>query len=882
MIGKQLAHFEITGKLGEGGMGVVYEAIDQSLDRHVALKILPPEKVADPARKQRFVQEAKAASALNHPNIITIYAINSADGVDYIAMELVRGRTLEELLSKRRPRLAETLKQAVQIADALATAHAAGIVHRDLKPANIMVTETGFIKVLDFGLAKLSEEEPASVDDATRTQRMLTEEGTVVGSAAYMSPEQAEGRKVDARSDIFSFGAVLYEMLTGVRAFRGETRMATMAAILNKEPQPLAELAPDLPRELERIVARCLRKELPRRSQSMAEIKIALEELKDETESGMSAASPAAARVPARRRSWIGIAAALAAFLAGAAVLFFVVRGGPQAEAIYHEVPLTSYTGVQGYPSLSPDGSQFSFCWDGGQEGARRQLYVSLIGRGTPLRLTNEPQTTVGYTAWSPDGQTIAAVRRRARQGPAELILVPALGGPERVLGPASSTPGWSPDGKWLYVPVAKDDMRYQVLFVQPTDGGDRRPLFGGPRSPDIGDSDPSVSPDGRRLAFVRRMADFDTDLFIVDLLDGRSSGAPRRLTNQHETLRSPVWTADGKDIFFAQGGNSTQTGIYRVPASGGPVVAAQGIGSDAVNLALSRKGNRLVYSRSFRDYNIWRMPLPAAGSSPEPPRRFLASTRYEESPAYSPDGKHIAFSSNRNGARQIWVSDGDGNNPVVLTNFARGLTGSPRWSPDGKTIVFDARPNGPADIYSVSADGGEPKRLTDHPAEDHIPCYSADGRSIFFASLRSGPRQLFKMSAGGGPAVQMTKTGAFAPIGSPDGKWLYYDKPGGSLWKLPVEGGDETQVLPDGAVHNNTLNFGFSRQGIYFVGARVDGKREFPIMMYRFEDGKVERVAAVENTPTLQFSISPDEKWLLYTRLDSGTDDLMLVENFH
>src|SRR5260221_518371 len=204
MVGKTLGHYEVVAKLGEGGMGVVYEARDRRLDRRVAIKVLPPAKVSDPARKQRFIQEAKAASALNHPNIITIYDIDSENGCDYIAMELVPGRTLDDIVTRRRPRLPEALRYAVQIADALATAHAAGIVHRDLKPDNVMVTETGLVKVLDFGLAKLTDEAETSADDVTRTVRAVTEDGTVVGTAAYMSPEQAEGKKVDARSDIFS------------------------------------------------------------------------------------------------------------------------------------------------------------------------------------------------------------------------------------------------------------------------------------------------------------------------------------------------------------------------------------------------------------------------------------------------------------------------------------------------------------------------------------------------------------------------------------------------------------------------------------------------------------------------------------------------------
>lgn len=218
----------------------------------------------------------------------------------------------------------------------------------------------------------------------------------------------------------------------------------------------------------------------------------------------------------------------------------------------------------------------------------------------------------------------------------------------------------------------------------------------------------------------------------------------------------------------------------------------------------------------------------------------------------------------------------------IALSNFDRGFTGSPRWSPDEKTIVFDARPEGPADIYSVSADGGEPKRLTGNPAEDHIPCYSADGRWIYFASLRSGQRQLYKIPAGGGEAVQITRTGAYALIGSPDGRWLYYDKPGGALWKEPADGGEETQVLPEGSITAHTLTFAFSRLGIYFLGRRAAPGGGIPVMVYRFKDGKIEKVAALEKFPTLHLSVSPDEKWMLYTKLDFATDDLMLVENYH
>jgi serine/threonine protein kinase len=289
MVGSTICHYTIGEKLGEGGMGVVYKARDTRLNRFVALKVLPADKVADPERKRRFIQEAKAASALNHPNIITIYDIDQASGVEFIAMEHVEGKTLERLIPRHGMRLGEVLRYAIQIANALTRAHAVGIIHRDIKPSNIMVTSDGQVKVLDFGLAKLTEpmdENTQAPTEPMKDEAPRTAEGTILGTVAYMSPEQAEGKTIDARSDIFSFGSVVYEMSTGRRAFQEETRISTLAAILNKEPLPVSEITPDAPRDLEKIIARCLRKDPNRRFQHMADVKVALEELKEESESG--------------------------------------------------------------------------------------------------------------------------------------------------------------------------------------------------------------------------------------------------------------------------------------------------------------------------------------------------------------------------------------------------------------------------------------------------------------------------------------------------------------------------------------------------------------------------------------------------------------------
>ena len=429
MIGRAISHYRIVEKLGEGGMGVVYKARDTHLDRFVAIKVLPPDKVADPERKQRFVQEAKAASSLNHPNIITIYDIGQAEGVDFISMECVTGKTLDRLIPRHGMRLNEALKCAVQIADALARAHSAGIVHRDLKPGNIMVNEHGLVKVLDFGLAKLTEAAPADGDEATRTMRPTTEEGKIVGTVAYMSPEQAEGKKVDARSDIFSFGSVLYEMVTGEKAFHGDTKASTLAAILKDTPRPASKLVDGLPREVERLISRCLRKEVNQRSQHMDDVKIALQELKEESDSGVLGAGVVSRPNPHRRLRWVlSVAAAVVMAMVGV----WLVRSKkevPETQLI--AVPLTSYPGNESWPSFSPDGTQVAFAWDGEKQN-NGDIYVKQIGVEPPYRLTNDP--AMDYSpAWSPDGRLIAFLRE-VSPGKTAIMLIPQRGGSERIL----------------------------------------------------------------------------------------------------------------------------------------------------------------------------------------------------------------------------------------------------------------------------------------------------------------------------------------------------------------------------------------------------------------------------------------------------------------
>jgi len=545
LIGRQIRSYQILSVLGAGGMGVVYQARDTRLKRLVAIKVLPADRVSDPERKRRFVQEARAASALNHPNIITIYDIGNEGGVDFIVMEHVQGKTLDQRIPRKGMRLNETLKLSIQMADALAKAHSAGIVHRDLKPTNVMVTDNGLVKVLDFGLAKLTELEIE--EGVTRTLESLTEEGMIVGTVSYMSPEQAEGKKVDVRSDIFSFGAVLYEMVSGQKAFEGDTKMSTLAAILNKNPKLVIEINPAVPRELDRIINHCLRKDPGRRFQHMDDVKVELEELKEESDSGTLAGTLPAVR--SARRSWVWAGGAMA--VVAMAVTGWLFRGTTRKPAAAPElVPLTSYAGSERSANFSPDGNQVAFSWNGEKQD-NFDIYIKLIGSPTPVRLTTDPADDFG-PAFSPDGRSIGFVRQSKDH--ATIIVIPAIGGPERIIADIS-TPrvdvakdyghsfAWLPDGKWVVT---------DGLALLSIESGETRSLTSPPRK-SLPDNSPAVSPDGRTVAFTRENNYDWSDIYLLDLTeDLKPKGEPRRLTSLKAFILGSAWTPNGQEIIFA------------------------------------------------------------------------------------------------------------------------------------------------------------------------------------------------------------------------------------------------------------------------------------------------------------------------------------------
>ena len=881
MIGRSILHYQIVETLGRGGMGVVYKARDTHLDRFVAIKVLPPEKVADPERKLRFVQEAKAASALNHPNIIHLYDIAEADGVQFIAMEFVAGETLDKMIGRKGLRLNDALKYAIQITDALAKAHSAGIIHRDLKPANIMVTENGLVKVLDFGLAKLAETATSEFGETAtvrETHSPLTEEGTVVGTAAYMAPEQAEGKKMDGRSDIFSFGSVLYEMVTGRRAFHGDSKMSTLSAIIKDDPKAVSSLTPDVPLDLEKIISRCLRKDPERRFQHMGDLKIALLDLEEESNSGkLSGVVPR--RLPPGRRSqlgWIGGLIILLLVLAVGLWLRFH-RQATGAGLAAKTVPLTSYVGNECCPSFSPDGNQVAFVWDGPKQD-NHDIYVKLIGTEHAVRLTSDPAAD-DSPAWSPDGRYIAFLRQLPGSK-AGVFLVPAIGGPERKLAevsvPEAAVVGagfgglsWLPDGKWLAVTDQNS------IYALSLSTGEKRKLTYPPAG-QIDDT-PAFSPDGRSLAFSRHSTLSASEIYLLALSgDLAPSGQPKQVTSKRQVSKSPVWTANGREIIFASGPYIApgESELWRMAVSGG---APQPLFTSARGLtpAISRQGDRFAYSRLFSDLNIWRLQVPGPNRKASGPVSLIASTYDEEAPQYSPDGTKIVFVSRRSGSSEVWVCGSDGSNTLQLTSL--GATGSPHWSPDGRRIVFDSNAAGRFEIYVMDAGGGTPQRITQHKADDAVPSWSRDGRWIYFVSNRTKEWQIWKMPAEGGEAVQVSKHGGHVAYESFDGKFVYFGRTPGqtSIWRVPVGGGDETKVVESALGQAFTV----AEKGIYFVTQNPDDTSVF--QFHSFATGKVTALAEIHQPVSWGVSVSPDERYILYTQEDQAGSDLMLVENF-
>ena len=866
ILGKQLGHYKVLREIGRGGMGEVYLAKDYSLERRVALKLLPDRFREDAVARTRFVREAKSAAALDHPFICSIHEVLQTDqGDDCIVMEYVEGDTLRQRLSAGPLSVHETLRICSEVLEALETAHEHGIVHRDLKPANIMTTRSGHTKVMDFGLAKRlqtsgGEEEPSSV---------LTGEGTTLGTLAYMSPEQLNADPVDHRSDLFSLGVVLYELLTGNHPFRKDTQTETCYAILSHDPTPLSQILKDAPLELDSTIQKMLSKNPKKRYQTAEQVRRALEGIAVTDRVG--------------KRSWSRIAPVgaltLSVMFLAIAVGWWHLASSSESEAVqFQPVTLTSFVGQEREPALSPDGSKVAFVWDGENQN-NFDIYVMLVGSGEPLRLTTHSGRDYS-PAWSPDGDTIAFLRTLKDQK-ASLFLIPALGGREReravvhsAVHPEDWNHGkyitWHPDGHSLFICHKDSEDDPWAVFLLSLDTGDMERLTSPPDGY-VGDLSPTIDSNERFLAFTRLPELMvGGDLFTLELSEVSSVVAePTRLTSLEQKVSNPAWTRNGKYVVFR---NREVSELHRVN------VARTGIAEPIAGLrgdfpATASNSDRLVYAVSSKETNIWMHHLERA----EPRQRVVASTRTDFAPALSDNAESIAFVSTRSGHAEIWICDSDGSNAVKLTNFEGPWVGSPRWSPDARSVIFDCRVEGQSDIYSIAAGGGTPVRLTANPAQDEEPVWSRDGQHIYFTSDRGGSKQIWRQPAGNGEAVQITKGGGSSGQLSLDGTTLFYKRED-RLWSKALPDGEESRILEQPLMVGPS--FVIIENGVYFVPKRANGEQG-RIAFYDFSSSEVAIVTTIERPLNWGLSASLDGLQILFPQVDYTHSDLFMVENF-
>lgn len=714
MIGTTLLHYRIIRALGRGGMGEVYAAEDTKLNRTVALKVLPQITTDDPERLARFQREAKAIAALNHPNVVTIYSVEEADGVPFLTMEIVEGKPLGAVIPPRGLTLAALLDLAVPLADAVSAAHQRGIVHRDLKPSNIMVGEDGRLKVLDFGLAKLRQD-TGGPDDATATVEQLTAQHGVIGTPSYMSPEQAEGRPVDHRSDIFSIGILLYEMATGTRPFHGESAMSILSAIIKDAPVPAADVNPGVPPELDRVIRRCLVKDPARRYQSAVDLRNDLEDL--------AHANPAGRRPFAGYR-WLAAVATLAVASAAVVVMW---RGRADRVPSATFSRLTAMPGREWFPSLSPDGKWLVY---GGEMEGNFDIFLQSVSGSNPVNLTKDTAADDDMPAFSPDGERIAF--RSSREG-GGIFVMGRTGEAVRRVTRSGFNPSWSPDGTELVFTSSRMDINPQNseggsdLWVVGATGGEPRRIFEGDAI------QPSWSPHRRRIAFARRGGTSRrTDIWTIP----PGGGEPVALMNDAPIDWNPIWAPDGKHLYFVSDRSGTMN-LWRMAIdedSGKARSEPEPIVTPAPFLAhptISADGAHLAYASVQLTTNIQRLGLdPSTATTVGDPVWVTSGSRLWSSPDPSPDGQFVVYYSRVEPEGDLYLSRADGTGQRQLTSDS-AIDRVPHWSPDGQWISFFSNRSGRLQIWKIRPDGGDLQQITDVAGEAAYSTWSPDGSRI-------------------------------------------------------------------------------------------------------------------------------------------------------
>lgn len=868
-VAETISHYTIVRKLGAGGMGEVYLAEDTKLRRPAALKVLPPGIAGDANRRRRFLQEAHAASLLNHPNIGVIYEVGEAsDGTPFIAMEYIDGITLDSRIAGKPLPLSDILDLGIEVADAMDEAHSKGVLHRDIKPSNIMLTARGHAKVLDFGLAKLLDD--ATGSDADSSTRLKTDAGLVMGTVSYMSPEQALGQPVDPRSDLFSLGALFYEMATGRLPFAGKTTTETIEMIRHAQPDAIARYNYAVPAELERIVRKLLEKEPDNRYQSARDLVVDLKTLRRDSTSGERTAVAVA---PPKKSLALPMAIGVAALVLAALTIIAVKKHSPVARAELKLKQVTYEPGLESEPSLSKDGKLLAYTTD---DPGNLDIRVLPTDGGQAIRVA-ESDADEAQPSWSPDGSKIAFVSARDHNGRlfvplgvgplqpyvlgrgGDIFITAALGGSAAKLVSDAYYPAWSPDGKEIVFQSALD----RDLWVIAAGGGEPRRLT----EDGSFDYHPEWSPDGKWIVYAARLTSGQFEIRVV----GAAGGQPRRITAHTAPLVSPIWSADGQTILFSMNSsgrmNVWKTGFDPDDSEPRPVERVTvGEGNDVFLSGPDAKG-RLAFATVKQRSDIHELTVEGGAL-----RQVTSETVIEDYAELSKDGKTLALMSDRDGAAAIWTADLQGR---LLARIGPGI--QTRWSPDGREIAYAS--GAPLGIIVQRLGDLSSKTVVPNAT---FPEWSSDGSHLIFERATENKRMVFLKNLSDGTERQLTPplpTSAAATAISPDGRYIAYqaDEAGvRQLWLMPMAGG-EPKRLTSGASESSHPRF---RPGAPDWIVYLEDHRN--IILRSLTTGETRRLTnfTYANHVVDYPSWSPDGTKIYFTIIRS-VGDVFLLENY-
>ena len=880
-VGGQLGPYKIEAAVGKGGMGEVFRALDTRLGRKVAIKILPRDKVADAERKRRFLQEARAASALNHPNIVTLHDIADDSGVDYMVMEFVPGESLDKMIASKGLPVADALDYAQQIAIGLAAAHTAGIVHRDMKPGNVIVTPESQVKILDFGLAKLTEHAECAGGETVTREPAPTEAGTVMGTLSYMSPEQASAKPLDNRTDVFSLGVMLHEMLAGAHPFRRESPAETMHAIIH-DPSPALAAHPP---ELQEILDKALAKDPKDRYQHAGDLAIDLRRFQRAWESNSLPSMRRAPQLVGRRRFGWGTIAGVAALLLLVVVSIMVLFPHSPADWVNplensQFTRLTDFDGSELDAALSPDGRFVAFISD--QDGPF-DAFVGQVGTGSFVNVTrgrfpelfHEQIRSVGF---SPDGGELwlrvtatDPASREVSDVARGIWLIPTMGGvPRRFLERANAVL-WSPDGSQIayFEPLPGDP-----IFIADRQGVNPRQIYAS--RPGEHTHYESWSPDGRYIYFTRGFRSTEMDVWRVPAAGGQAE----RLTHHNSRVTYPTPLGDRTLLYIANAENGAGSWLYAMDLATRVTHRANLGVEDFISIFASSGPNgpmtRLVATVSNPRGTLWTVPILDHVASEADAKPMKLPAVRAVSPRYGPD--YLLYLSSKGGGDGLWKFH-DGVSTELWKPTDEGLTAPAAVSPDGSLICFTVRKGERQHLYLMTADGTGIRPLAESLDVRDAVTWSPDGKFVVASVDEGAGGRIYKIPVEGGAPEKLVEEISYNPVWSPDGHLiLYYFAPQSAIFPLRAVTPDKQPVrMPDISSRGEGGRFRFLPDGKSFVVLQGPFRAQNFYLVDVYTGARRQLTELKPGSLLRNFDISPDGKQIVFDRVQENADVVLI-----